>query len=68
MVRLNFIVPEMKGIQMRVEKVMKEMKEGTGDELWVMHGGVELLYCTPKTHITLWLTNWNLNKNIKKKN
>ena len=37
------------------EKVMR-IKERNCDEHWVMHGGVESLYCTPGTNITLCVT------------
>ena len=35
------------------------------DEQRVIHGIVESLHCIHETNITL-LTNWNLNKNLKK--
>ena len=31
------------------------MQECTFDELQVMHGSVEPLYCTPETNITLYI-------------
>ena len=44
-----------------------ENKGCTYDEHQVMYGSVESLYCTPETNITCMLTNWNLNKNLRKK-
>ena len=40
---------------------MKEIKEDTCDEHWVMYGTVQSLYCTPETNITLHKLYWNSN-------
>ena len=42
------------------------MKKHTCEEQQVVYVSVESLYCTPEINITLYLTNWNLNKNLKK--
>ena len=42
-------------------------KEGTCDELWVLNVGDEPLNSIPKINITLYVNNWNLNKNLRGK-
>ena len=35
---------------------------------WMLYGSIQSLNCTPETNIALYVTNWNLNKNLKNKN
>lgn len=39
--------------------------EGTCDGHQVLYGSVGSLHCTPETNIKLYVSYWNLNKNLK---
>ena len=48
-------------------KSVMGIKECTyGDEHWVVYVSVQSQYCTAEIDITLYVTNRNLNKNVKK--